>query len=154
MSKHVRRLQKGAALVAFREALQEALGAGLTPAELAREIQGQDAGNLTEAELQARWQAPSWFLPKLREEGTGPEWVQAGRRILYPLESVRAFERQRNRGNAPTFLGTCKHHGLTWFRQIRNGTSRSGNVASSRRCLKCMAEATARRYATRRGENV
>ena len=52
---------------------------------------------LLQAELAERWRVSPRTLERWRVTGTGPAWVQLNGRVLYRLEDVEAFERQRLR---------------------------------------------------------
>jgi hypothetical protein len=49
---------------------------------------------LTTAEVAKRFRAPEATVRWWRFTGYGPESVKAGRRCLYPVEGVEAFEAQ------------------------------------------------------------
>ena len=53
------------------------------------------AGYLTTAEVAARFRAPEATVRWWRFTGYGPESIKVGKRALYPVEGVEAFERQR-----------------------------------------------------------
>lgn len=53
---------------------------------------------LTEAELAARWRHSLRSVQRWREEGGGPPWVRIGRRIVYRIADIEAFEAERELG--------------------------------------------------------
>lgn len=50
---------------------------------------------LTEAELASRWRHSRRSVQRWREDGNGPPWVRIGRRIVYRITDVEAFEADR-----------------------------------------------------------
>lgn len=53
------------------------------------------AAYLTTAEVAARFRAPEATVRWWRFAGYGPDSIKVGRRALYPVEAVEAFEAQR-----------------------------------------------------------
>ena len=51
-------------------------------------------GYLTTAEVAARFRTPEATVRWWRFSGYGPVPIKAGKRCLYPVEAVEAFERQ------------------------------------------------------------
>ena len=50
------------------------------------------AGYMTTAEVAARFRTPEATVRWWRFVGYGPDSVKAGKRVLYPVEAVEAFE--------------------------------------------------------------
>jgi len=48
---------------------------------------------LLPAELAARWHITVGTLANWRSSGKGPRFIKFGRRVLYPLDSVEAYEK-------------------------------------------------------------
>src|SRR4051794_31105315 len=55
---------------------------------------------LTQMELAHRWRLTGRTLEKWRWIKRGPPYVKLGRRVLYPLADVEAYEVQQRRSNA------------------------------------------------------
>jgi hypothetical protein len=53
---------------------------------------------ITEAELAARWRHSLRSVQRWREDGSGPPWILIGRRIVYRIGDVEAFEADREFG--------------------------------------------------------
>ncbi len=49
--------------------------------------------NLLPRELAERWQMSVGHLANLRCTGQGPRYISFGRKVLYPLAEIEAFER-------------------------------------------------------------
>jgi hypothetical protein len=47
---------------------------------------------ITERELAARWRHSLRSLQRWRAAGTGPRFIRVGRRVIYRLSAVEAFE--------------------------------------------------------------
>jgi hypothetical protein len=58
--------------------------------------------HLNQIHLARRWALSPRTLERWRWLGEGPEYVKVGGRILYRLEDIESFERQRIRGSRPT----------------------------------------------------
>lgn len=56
---------------------------------------------LTEAELATRWRHSLRSLQRWRAEGNGPRHLRIGRRIVFRLSDVEAFEASREIGERP-----------------------------------------------------
>lgn len=54
----------------------------------------QDAPYLTPQQLAKRWQLSHKTLEKWRYQGVGPQYTKVGKRLLYSLQDVVAFEEQ------------------------------------------------------------
>ena len=54
----------------------------------------RDEGRLgrTEAELAERWGISTRTLQRWRRDGRGPDFLRIGRRVIYPLADIAAFE--------------------------------------------------------------
>lgn len=50
--------------------------------------------HLTRDEVAARLRVSLSWLDKARRSGHGPRFLKAGRRVLYPVTAVEAFEAQ------------------------------------------------------------
>ena len=46
----------------------------------------------TEAELAERWGISTRTLQRWRRDGRGPDFLRIGRRVIYPLADIAAFE--------------------------------------------------------------
>ncbi|MEI8296227.1 MAG: helix-turn-helix domain-containing protein [Alphaproteobacteria bacterium] len=59
---------------------------------------------LTPDALAARWNITNGTLSQWRWNGKGPQFLKIGRRVLYRIEDVEAFEKQQRRTStsAPT----------------------------------------------------
>jgi hypothetical protein len=53
---------------------------------------------MTEAELAARWRHSLRSLQRWRAEGNGPPYLRIGRRIVFRITDVEAFEARREVG--------------------------------------------------------
>lgn len=53
---------------------------------------------ITEAELAARWRHSLRSVQRWREDSSGPPWIRIGRRIVYRIADVEAFETNREAG--------------------------------------------------------
>jgi hypothetical protein len=52
---------------------------------------------LTQEELAERWRMSPRSLERWRSDGFGPKWIRLRGRVLYRIEDVLAFERERLR---------------------------------------------------------
>lgn len=57
-----------------------------------------DTRHLSTKELAARWQMSVGHLANWRSSGGGPRYIKFGRRVLYPLAEVEAYERKNLQG--------------------------------------------------------
>lgn len=55
--------------------------------------------HLTAEELADRWRMSPGTLQNHRTQGKGPKFIKFGRRVLYPLSEVEAYEAARLKGN-------------------------------------------------------
>jgi hypothetical protein len=62
--------------------------------------------NLTPEELAERWRISKGTLANWRVSGEGPRYIKFGRRVLYPLSEVEAFERKSLRNSVHVKSGT------------------------------------------------
>ena len=53
---------------------------------------------MTEAELAARWRHSLRSLQRWRADGNGPPYLRIGRRIVFRITDVEAFEASREVG--------------------------------------------------------
>lgn len=62
---------------------------------------------LTIAGLIERWrgEVSRSTLAHWRVQGKGPTWTKVGRKVLYPLEAVEAYEAEKERGGYQTKPG-------------------------------------------------
>ena len=61
-------------------------------------FQSQGRVFLTEAELAARWRHSLRSLQRWRADGNGPPYLRIGRRIVFRIADVEAFEASREVG--------------------------------------------------------
>lgn len=54
---------------------------------------GMNEVHLTPKELATRWHMSHLTLKDYRTDGNGPRYIKFGRKILYPMSEVEAFER-------------------------------------------------------------
>ena len=54
----------------------------------------QDTAYLTPQQLAKRWQFSHKTLEKWRYQGIGPRYTKVGRRLLYAMPDIVAFEQQ------------------------------------------------------------
>jgi hypothetical protein len=52
---------------------------------------------LTQEELAERWRMSPRSLERWRSDGFGPKWIRLRGRVLYRIEDILAFERERLR---------------------------------------------------------
>jgi len=57
--------------------------------------------HLNQAEVAARWGFSPRTLENWRSRGKGPEFLKIGRKVVYELEAIEAFEREQRRGATP-----------------------------------------------------
>lgn len=51
--------------------------------------------NLTPVEVAQRWHTAISTLAHWRVQGCGPKYIKFGRKVLYPLAEIEAFEKSR-----------------------------------------------------------
>lgn len=61
--------------------------------------------NLTPKELADRWHYSTSTLANMRTDGDGCPYIKFGRRILYPLAEVEAYERKHLRKSVHVAAG-------------------------------------------------
>lgn len=69
---------------------------------------------LTPEALATRWQLPLATLSQWRWNGKGPQYIRLGKHILYRLEDVMIFERQKLRQDT-----ACTGYPLASQQQIK-----------------------------------
>lgn len=64
--------------------------------------------NLLPKELAERWHVSIGTLANWRVTGEGPTFLKFGRRVLYPLKEIEAFEQMRLRKNTAQTSSACQ----------------------------------------------
>ena len=70
----------------------DAQGIFISAAEVARKETQMLDSRLTQIELAARWRISHRTLEYWRSLGDGPRFIKIGRRVVYRMEDVLAFE--------------------------------------------------------------
>jgi len=64
--------------------------------------------NLLPREAAERLRTTVGTLAVWRVQGRGPRFIKSGRRVLYPLPEIEAYEREHLRSNTTGVRDTCR----------------------------------------------